>query len=337
MKTKLRTGINTTRRNWDWVFPQCVRDAYREILDFDDSRIADEEDPAVVAGSLRGAEVVISSWNAVPYTKELLDLCPDLKIILYAAGSVKYFATDELVRRKIPVTSSALMNAVPVAEFVLGLILTSLKNVVAHHADFLARGRAAWEIDRPGYNGGYYKTKVGLIGDGLVVRRLLDLLRPFDMDVLIDSKYFTPRDEETFRARRTGLDELMSVCDVVSVHHADIPENWNMINRRVLGLMKKGARFINTSRGRMVNEADLVEKLRTGDITAFLDVTHPEPPEEGHPFYSLPNCVLTPHLAGSIGRETERMSMFCLDELKRFLAGEPLRGIVDFSTLNARA
>ncbi len=337
MNRKLKAGINTTRGNWDWVFPPPIREAYREILEFDDSKIADREEPAVVAESMRGTEVVIASWNAVPFTKELLDLCPDLKIILYAAGTVKYFTTDELVRRRIPVTSAARMNAVPVAEFVLGLILTSLKNVVSHHLDFLARGRAAWEIDRPGYNGGYFRTRVGLVGDGFIVRLLLELLRPFEMDVFVVSDYFTPRDEEIYGARRAGLDEVMSSCDVVSVHHADVPENWNIINARTLGLMKKGARLINTSRGRMINEADLVEKLETGDITAYLDVTHPEPPAEGHPFYRLPNCVLTPHVAGSIGRETERMSLFCLEELKRFLAGEPLQGLVDFSKLDSRA
>jgi phosphoglycerate dehydrogenase-like enzyme len=334
---RLKAGINTTRCNWDWVFPPPVRNLFREYLDFDDSLIAESEDPSVVMKSVEGAEVVLAGWNAVPFTKEILDLCPNLKLILYAAGTVKYFVTDELLRRNIALTSAVDMNAIPVAEFTLGLILSSLKNVMGHHQDFLARGRDAWAIDRPGYRGGYYKTRVGIVGDGRIARLVLDHLKNFSMDVFIASKYFTEEDEGRYGASRLSFEELMKSCDVVTLHHADIPENWNLINKASLALMKRGAGLINTSRGRLINERDLVEKLETGDITAYLDVTHPEPPEADHPFYHLRNCVLTPHIAGSTGREAERMGLFCLEELKRWLAGKPLLGGLDLSGLDERA
>ena len=129
----------------------------------------------------------------------------------------------------------------------------------------------------------------------------------------------------------------MANCDVVSLHKSNNPKNWGLINADNLGLMKNGARFINTARGRIVNETDLVAKLREGEITAYLDVTDPEPPEEGHPFYSLPNCILTPHMAGSLGREVHRMSDYCLRELKHWIAGEALENPLDLHDLGDRA
>ncbi|MAG13334.1 MAG: hypothetical protein CMN78_01930 [Spirochaetales bacterium] len=104
-----------------------------------------------------------------------------------------------------------------------------------------------------------------------------------------------------------------------------------------LSLMKPGARLINTSRGRMINEHDLVEKLQQGEITAYLDVTHPEPPDDGHPFYSLPNCIITPHVAGSIGTEVERTGDYCVREMENWILKGPLENEIDIRALERRA
>ncbi len=98
-----------------------------------------------------------------------------------------------------------------------------------------------------------------------------------------------------------------------------------MINAQRLALMKDNALFINVARGALVDEEALTEELKKGRITAFLDVTNPQPPEKGHPFYSLPNCILTPHIAGSFGDECYRLGKATLDEIKRYLKGKPLK------------
>jgi phosphoglycerate dehydrogenase-like enzyme len=90
--------------------------------------------------------------------------------------------------------------------------------------------------------------------------------------------------------------------------------------------MRENAVFINTGRGAQVVEDDLVRILRErDDLTALLDVTYPEPPVEGHPFYTLPNCLLSPHIAGSAGDEVARMGEYMLAECKTYLAGEPCK------------
>lgn len=333
----IKAGVNATGPNWRRVFYADVRGAFRRYLDFDEACIPEEEDPAAVRRDIEGARVILSTWGAVPLDGGLLDSCPDLELILHAAGTVKSFMTEELKRREIIIVSSAWINAISVAEYTLGLILTSLRNVFQHKEDFLRDGRAAWNIDRENYDGGYYRSRVGIIGDGHVVRHLLEHLKRFSFEVLVDSEYFTAEDESRFGARRADLKEVLSTCDVVSLHHADVPRWWNLLNRETLALMKKGARLINTSRGRLIDEDALIERLVKGDLTAYLDVTNTEPPEEGHPFYRLPNCILTPHIAGSIGREVRRMSEFCLEQLTNWLNGRRLEGLVDIDKIDIRA
>jgi phosphoglycerate dehydrogenase-like enzyme len=112
---------------------------------------------------------------------------------------------------------------------------------------------------------------------------------------------------------------------VVSLHTPWLPETEGLIRGSHLASMKRGAAFVNTSRGAVVREAEMVSVLKDRpDITAVLDVTHPEPPEPDSLLYDLPNVVLTPHIAGSQGDECRRMGRLIVGELRRYVAGEPL-------------
>lgn len=334
---RIKAGINTTRENWGYVFrPETVAQLH-EHLEFDDSNLPDTPDKAFVIDSLRDARVVLSTWGAVPYDSDVLSVCPGLALVTYGAGSVKYFLTEELIAADVAVCSAVHLNAQPVAEFTLGLIFTALKNVFAHHHAFLESGRAAWTVNKRTYRGGYYRTKIGVLGFGQVSRRLLDLLRPFDFEVMLEDPSVSTEEARKHGARKVEIDEIMKTCDVVTLHHADIPRNENMINKEMLGLMKDGARFINTSRGRLVNEVDLAEELSTGRIWAFLDVTHPEPPAEDSTLYGLKNCVITPHVAGSIGTECFRMGDYCLREVENWIHGRAFENCIDLAAQVSRA
>lgn len=99
-----------------------------------------------------------------------------------------------------------------------------------------------------------------------------------------------------------------------------------MITGEHFKLMKSYSSFINTARGAIIREEEMIEVLKErGDITAVLDVTFPEPPVKESPLYSLPNVILTPHLAGSVGQECGRMGSYMLEEFKRYLSGEELK------------
>src|SRR5690606_8819626 len=113
--------------------------------------------------------------------------------------------------------------------------------------------------------------------------------------------------------------------DVVSLHSPWLPETVGMITGDHFRQMKPYASFINTARGAIIREAEMIAVLQDRpDLTALLDVTYPEPPAPGSPLYTLPNVVLTPHIAGSMDMECRRMGRYMVDELQRFLHDEPL-------------
>ena len=335
--SRVRAGVNTSRRQFEGVYSPAARTRLAEIVDLDTDAIPEEATPDAVAASLRGARVAISTWGAQPYSAELLSACPDLELVLYAAGSFKACVTPELLALDPTVCTAVHLNAVPTAEYSLMLILAALKDFMPFHERLRAEGPAGWRKDQFAFRGGYYRTVVSLLGLGTVSRHLIGLLRNFDVTILVADDYLDDGEAAGLGVERATVEEAIRRADVVSIHHADVERNWRIINRETLALMKDGARLVNTSRGRMIDEEALVEALRAGRITAYLDVTHPEPPPQGHPFYTLPNCVLTPHIAGSIGGEIHRMGDYCVAELERWLAGEPLERTLDLRSLDDRA
>jgi phosphoglycerate dehydrogenase-like enzyme len=122
------------------------------------------------------------------------------------------------------------------------------------------------------------------------------------------------------------LDELFRSAAVVSLHAPWLKETEGMITGAHLAAMPPYATFVNTSRGALVHESELIAALRERpDLCAVLDVTYPEPPPPESPLYDMPNVVLTPHIAGSLEAECRRMGQLMVSELERFVRGEPLR------------
>ncbi|MCZ2264604.1 NAD(P)-dependent oxidoreductase, partial [Isoptericola sp. QY 916] len=165
---------------------------------------------------------------------------------------------------------------------------------------------------------------VGIVGASLVGRRVVELLGPFDLDVLLYSPELAPGPVPGLPgARAACLDEVAARADVLSLHQPLTPETAGQVDARVLGLMPDGATLVNTARGGVVDGEALLAELRTGRIDAVLDVTDPEPPPPDSELWSLPNVVLTPHLAGSTGTELRRIGDSVVAEVERFARGLP--------------
>ena len=280
-------------------------------------------EPETVKIALRGAEIVMSTWGMPKMTEDILDAAPDLQIIIYGASSVKGFVTDAVYDRGITVTTAAAANGRSVAEFTMAVITLSLKNVWAHMDSIREQGRAGWKRPDWGKARELYQATIGVISASSIGRELLRLLRSHECNVLVYDPHLTPEEAVELGASKTDLDDLVTRSDVVSLHAPNLPELRHMIGAHQFKLMKDGAVFVNTARGALVDEDALVAELRTGRIMACLDVTHPEPPDESSLLYSLPNCILTPHLAGAHAMDCRSMGALCVEELERYLAGKP--------------
>ncbi|WP_229893836.1 hydroxyacid dehydrogenase [Streptomyces platensis] len=275
-----------------------------------------------VAAALAGAEVLLTCWGAPPLTDRVLAAAPRLRAVVHAAGSVKHHLTDACWDRGIAVSSAAAANALPVAEYTLAAILFANKRVL--HAAHRYRGLRA-PHDWPGElaGAGNYRRTVGVIGASRIGRRVIELLRPFDLRVLLYDPYVEAAEATRLGAAPVPLDALCADSDIVTVHAPQLPATRHLLGARQLALMPDGATLVNTARGALVDEAALLPELVTGRLHAVLDVTEPELPRPGSPLYDLPNVLLTPHVAGSLGTELHRLADHALDELERYGRGRP--------------
>ncbi len=287
-----------------------------------DLLVTDFADPAL-ADRLAGTEVLLSCWGCPPLTGEALARMPALRTVVHAAGSVRSHVTDACWRRGLTVSSAASANAVPVAEFTLAAILFAGKQVWRS-----ARGYADRRDVPPGglahYAGvGNHRRVVGVVGASRIGRLVIERLRPFGFTVLVNDPHLDAAGAAALGARPAGLDELAAGSDVVTLHAPQLPGTRHLFDRRRLGLMRDGATLVNTARGSLVDTDALTAELVAGRLNAVLDHTDPEVPPADSPLYDLPNVLLTPHIAGSLGNELPRLADAALDELARYAAGLP--------------
>ena len=278
---------------------------------------------------LKDIDVIFSGWGGPTLDDALLAALPNLKAVFYGAGSIKGIVTDAFWDKKIPITSSYAANAIPVAEFTLAQVLFSLKA----GWQCIMESRLHRRFRQPKVPGAYGST-VGLVSLGMIGRRVAQLLQPFDLHVIGFDPMISPERAGELQVGLCSLSQLFKQSDVVSLHTPWLKETENMIDGELIASMKPGATLINTSRGAIVNENEMIEVLKQRpDIWAVLDVTHPEPPRPESPLWELPNVILTPHIAGSMDNECRRMGRVVVDELGRFINQEPLR----FSISRAQA
>jgi phosphoglycerate dehydrogenase-like enzyme len=237
----------------------------------------------------------------------------------HMGSSVTRFVSDSLWQRGVRVTTAAPALARDVAVTTLGLMLVGLKRIWPLGQHVRAGG---WRESPYWPSRELYGKTVGIIGASHVGRHLIELLRPFDVRVLLYDPYVSPEDAALLGVSKAGLDDLLRQSDVVSLHAPAKPETYHLLDAGRLALMKDDALIINTARGTLIDEEALIAELSWGRFFAFLDVTDPEPPAAGSPLRRLDNVVVTPHLAGCI-EDCGRMGEMAVEELRRHFAGEP--------------
>lgn len=271
--------------------------------------------------SLATADVIFSGWGAPVMDAEFLAATPRLQAVFYAAGSVRYFVTEAFWDRDIRLTTAHQLNAIPVSEYAASAILLGLKRFWF----FAQRTRQTRNFSNDHPVVGTYRSTVGLVSYGCIARLTRRKLLDAEVEVLVYDPFLTPEEAEREQVQLASLDDVFAKSDAVSLHTPVLEETTGLITGRHFALMKVGALFVNTARGEIVNEPEMIAALRLRpDLQAILDVSSPEPPADTSPLYTLPNVVLTPHIAGSLGGECRRMGDAMVDEFERFIKGEPL-------------
>ncbi len=292
--------------------------------------------PETQKDAARGAEIIITGWGTLPITPAMLDAAPGLRLMCHSAGSIKHLVNEEFLARGVRVCSAARALATGVAEFAFGLMLVSMK--------------ATWQLNDTTRTGIWkrddamewirepYGATVGIVGASYVGREMIRLCQNLELEaILLYDPYVSDDEAERLGVVKVELDELMRRSDVVSLHTPATEECRHLINAKRLALMKDRAIFINTARGLCVDEQALIAELESGRIMACLDVTDPEPPEPGSPLYTLPNCILTPHVAGAVKQNTHRQGALVADQIEAYLDGRDLPFEVNLSQLHRTA
>lgn len=308
------------------LYPEELRARIRALADFPDEIYSskDLDDPAL-AGLFARTRVIFSSWGMPALTEAQIEAhFPNLEAVYYAAGTVQYFARPFL-KRGVRVFSAWAANGVPVVEFTVAQIVLAGKGYFQSLRRYRERDRKAafaYTMSLPCN----YNIRVGILGAGVIGREVMARLKAYQYEVLAYDPYVSDEVLSSLGAKRASLEEIFSTCQIISNHVANLPATVGMIDGKLLHSMLPNAAFINTGRGAQVVESELIAALKAcPDRTALLDVTWPEPPEEGSEFYTLPNVFLTPHIAGSQNNEWARMALYMVEEFERTEDHLPVR------------
>ncbi len=271
--------------------------------------------------TMKDADIVITSWGNGLMTPDVLDVAPNLKMIMHAAGSVKPIVTDEVWNRGIRVCASTKPLGIGVAECALGFAISASKNF--------------YDVNEDIHNGGYderrsacrelFEQNVGVIGGGFVGRHFIKLMQSFGVNISLYDPMMSTEKIEAMGAKKAELEEIFRESDILSIHAPEIPATYHMVNADTLAMMKKDAILINTARGSIVDEKALYDHMAAGNLRyACLDVYDPEPLLPDNPLRTLKNVIMTPHLAGLANNGKLRIGAHSAEEIERFMKGEPL-------------
>ena len=280
--------------------------------------VYDRSAPAEVDARIADAEIAIT--NKVPFSRERMAAAKNLKYIgVFATG---YNIVDVAAAKElgITVTNIPAYSTDSVAQMVFALLL-EICHRVGHHSAAVHAGRWSsnpdfcfWDYPLMELAG---KT-MGIIGYGQIGRKVAQVARAFGMNVVVWTR--TPRDPEC-----VSLDELLAVSDVITLHCPLFPETQNLINRNTIAKMKDGAILINTSRGPVINDADVAEALKSGKLcAAAADVATVEPIPADNPLLGLDNMIFTPHVAWATQEARVRLMNIAVENVKAFLDGNPV-------------
>ncbi len=278
------------------------------------------------------AEQNLQPWcvivNKIQLNEEFFQQHPQVRLVCITATGTNNVDLQAAKARGVAVVHCRGYSTDTVAQHVLMLILTLVRNFPAYHRDIAngdwSRSPLFCLLRHPIRE--TQGLKLGIIGYGDIGQKVAALATAFGMEIVIAERHGCK-----VRPGRTDLDTVLATCDVITLHCPSTPETRNLMNRRAFDLMRKDALLINTARGDLIDEAALLDALQNRSIAgAAIDVLSTEPPPPDHPLLTagLPNLVVTPHNAWGSVEARQRAIDQTAENITGWLAGESVRRVV---------
>ena len=272
------------------------------------------------------AEIVVTGWGTPQLTVRIMEENPQLKYMCHLTGGVRGNVSREAIQKGLVVTNWGTLIGPTVAEAALLGMLCCLRRTTQvtfdMHRDGKWKGPETWV-------GSLFYQRVGLHGFGQVARSLVELLQPFKCEISAYDPYLPDEVFESHGVKRVAdLKTLYAENTVISIHAPKVDETYHNVNAEVLAAMQDGAVLVNTARGAVIDTEALIAELKTGRIYASLDVYEQEPLPADSPLRGLMNCHLTYHTAGPTQDRIVDMGDLAVENVRRFINGEPVEHVV---------
>lgn len=276
-----------------------------------------------LARDIRSFDACITCWDSPKFTPQVLANAGHLKFIGHAAGTVMPIVDRSIFETEIVVTNANSALAQSTAELAVTLLMAGAWNIHGYHERMKEGGWSEGDHETvPGLN----RQSIGLIGYGDISREVIRLLQPYHPEIRLCSAHCTAEEAAALGVELAGLEELMKKSRIVSLHNTLTPATRGMIGKKELSWLQDGALLVNTARSPIVDGNALLSELRSGRISAAIDVYDHEPLDRKSALLKLPNVLCTPHIGGFSGYWRTRLGETVIDDLVRFVNGQPLRG-----------
>lgn len=265
------------------------------------------------------ADVLMTGWGHCMLSAELLK-GTSIKVIAHTGGSVADYVMPDVYEAGIHVISGNALYAQSVAEGTIAYMLLALRRM-SDYVNCVRNG--GWKIEEG--TEGLLDQTVGIIGFGTISRYLISMLKPFNVQIKIYSGHeIDPAYLQEHSAKQVSLEEIFSTCKIVSVHSAQNDRTRGMIGKEHFGLLQDGALFVNTARGGIIREEEMIAALEENRFKAVLDVYCEEHLAADSKLRQLPNAYCIPHKGGPTVDRCPYVVLALAADLLRFMQGQPM-------------
>lgn len=298
--------------------------SWKELSQIGELTVFDRTEENQIVDRIADSEIVYT--NKTPITEETLEACPHIKFIGVLATGYNVVDINAARVRNIPVCNIPTYGTDAVSQYVFALLL-ALCHRVEMHSDTVFNGEWAKSVDFCYWHSPLVELAgktMGIVGLGRIGKRTAEIAEAFGMKVVAYDPNPNP-DFVTETFKYATLDDLYAISDVISLHVPLFESTKGMVNKEAISKMKDGVMIINTSRGPLIDEADLFEALNSKKVkAAALDVVSTEPIKADNILLKAPNLIITPHIAWAPLESRQRLLNIAIDNLKAFIEGGPI-------------